>query len=469
MTLESFLADGVEVCVTNVEFPISTAKVVNSVVNSNITRYHDDLEYMNNIRSVLNYTMSNNLGFDASYFRTSHEGVSKTLKTYTIHNVVENAEIKIIMEEDSTPTNETSFDEYMIYYGGVEIWIDKTEWEKNFSEPPTPKDSLYIPFFNRRMTVSKVILERDFGDFGVSYKLNIVKHIEDGSVDTSSVDTLINDFSSYINGAGIYQEVDETKEFIDASNTDSSINDTEVTPDMINHNYHSLLTYREGDISVYENLLTKIGILGAHYFYRSPTTTDEKLLLNYNVSTFDTSRYSLSFWASFGTVEDCKIFKTFKEDNVTHVLSLKKEGNLSFEIFSGGNSITVQTLNQNPILPDVLYHYSINRTQSFVSITVSSYDTETEVLTTLQEYVGANAIADNTIDNVHFMCDSNIITLGMIKMNMTTIPKSEIENHIFKINHHSTIFVDDCKTLNTDSITSPSVNDFGGLSEDTCP
>ena len=437
--------DGVKLSVKEVQIP-SEDVIVESTVNANISRYHNDLEYVQRVREVLNHTLSNNMGFNASYFRTDNKGVNHTLQSYTFHDVVEHAEIKIIMDEDSTPSNELEFDEYFMYYSGIKIYVDKTEWANNFSDLPTPKDSLYIPFFNRRFSVSKVITDRQFNNKSVNFELSLVNYVEDSSIDdtnfTSELEN-IEGFQDFINGAGITQDIEQTKEFIEATHTDSSVNDVVITKSGINHNYHSALKYRIEGLAPTRNKIEYNGIDGLDWLYDSPSVTSESLMLSYEFS--NVSTYSLNFWISFSTISELSIFKTYNGNLMTSEFILNSDSSATLKTYSGSDISINSTTKFSDLIASAYYNFHINKTQSFISITISTFDGSS--LTTEQEFVGSNSLSDNNLNKLDFLCGVNGIKLGMVKMKSSIVHKSDLINHIFGDKSDSDIFFDDSKVL----------------------
>jgi len=461
----SLLADGVPMCVEAVSFPKQNS-VVHSCLNANLWRYHDDLESVHEMRKALSYALSNNMGFDGHYFRTDNTGKNMTFKTYTIHNVTEDSKIKVIINAENTPKDDLHIDEFQMYYGGIKVFIDRTEWDNNFSAPPTPKDSIWLPMFKRRMTVSKVVGDLDFMNRFVAYELSLIKYVDDASVNTERIDHITEDFGDYIDGAGIMQDVEETKEYIEASQADSSVQDSEVSKDMDNHNYHSLLRERISPLYAIRASIQHRGLMGVDWLYRSPELEADTTMLKYDVSNFDTSTYSLSFWASFSLIEDRTIYKTFRLGNLAHQFSLESGGNVSLEVFSGAQSKKVFTTPTTPLVVGKYYNFHINKTQSHLTITISEYDKTTAALLTIQEGVFVNSLSDNTINVLEFVCNKNPITLGMIKMNSKIVSKSNLLAHLFPINHFDNIFTDDSKIVQSNNNASPPLNDIIGLSDD---
>jgi len=464
--LDSISADGIKLCVQSVEMAENVPTFKN-VVNANILRYHDDLTRVHELRRVLNYTMTKNMGFPVTYFRTESSGRNLTFKVYTLHNVVEHGEMMVVMNKENTPEDEISIDEFQLYYGGIKIYIDLTEWNSKFSAPPTPKDSVYIEYFNRRMTVSKVVGDVHFMDKFVAYEVSLIKYVDDATVNDSDVEHITEDFSNFIDGAGIMQSIGENKEYIEATRADSSIQDTELSLGTNSHNYHSSLTYRINEIGASRASILHNGIVGADWVYLSPDVTSSEIMLRYDVNKYNTDTFSLSFWVKFSVINDKYIYQTKVGEDISHLFMLNKEGGVTLQVFSGSNSIKYKTIPSKKIVVGEYYNFHINKTQSHITIFISSYDSELGLLNSIQEGVYVNRIDDNRIEELEFLCNEEQHELGMIKMNDSIVTKSGLQNHLFPIKHFDSILTDDSKIIQVNKrLLIRDNNDIYGLSDD---
>ena len=105
-------------------------------------------------------------GHDTQYFRVEPDQRSRdvVLMEYSLYNVKEQGNLKIMVPDNEMPTREFSYDIFGMGFEDFEIHITKGQMEQAFGEGihPRPRDYMYIPVMNRMYEVSSVSLADEF-------------------------------------------------------------------------------------------------------------------------------------------------------------------------------------------------------------------------------------------------------------------------------------------------------------------
>lgn len=128
-------------------------------------------------------------GHQVKYFRVEPDQRSKDviLMEYSLYNVVEQGELKIMVPDNALPTQQFSYDIFGIGFEDFEVHITKTQFEKAFGIGPRPRsrDYLYFPLINRMYEVSTVSYADEF-NLELTYWKAMLKKFEER---TSSIIT----------------------------------------------------------------------------------------------------------------------------------------------------------------------------------------------------------------------------------------------------------------------------------------
>jgi hypothetical protein len=117
---------------------------------------------------TLSQVVSNIFGFCVQYYKTEADQRSRDviLKEYSLFNVMEEAEVKILVPDNALPTREIAFNPLMMDYAmdTFEIHIVKTEFEKIFGRGSRPSqgDYLYFPIMKKMYEVNSIANPDDF-------------------------------------------------------------------------------------------------------------------------------------------------------------------------------------------------------------------------------------------------------------------------------------------------------------------
>lgn len=117
---------------------------------------------------TLSQVVSNIFGFCVQYYKTQADQRSRDviLKEYSLFNVIEEGEVKILVPDNALPTREIMFNPLMMDYAmdTFEIHIVKTEFEKIFGRGTRPEegDYLYWPIMRKMYSVNSIANPDDF-------------------------------------------------------------------------------------------------------------------------------------------------------------------------------------------------------------------------------------------------------------------------------------------------------------------
>jgi hypothetical protein len=138
-------------------------------------------------------------GHPVKYFRVEPDQRSKDviLMEYSLYNVVEQGELKIMVPDNALPTQQFSYDIFGIGFEDFEVHITKSQFEKAFGIGPRPRsrDYLYFPLINRMYEVNAVSYADEF-NLDLTYWKVMLKKFEERT-------------SSIITDTAIEQELDD--------------------------------------------------------------------------------------------------------------------------------------------------------------------------------------------------------------------------------------------------------------------
>ena len=131
---------------------------------------------------MLSQVVSNIFGFCVQYYKTEADQRSRDviLKEYSLFNVIEEGDVKIIVPDNALPTREIAFNPMMMDYAmdTFEIHIVKTEFEKIFGKGTRPAqgDYLYFPIMKKMYEVNSLANPDDFMYAASYWKVGLVTY-----------------------------------------------------------------------------------------------------------------------------------------------------------------------------------------------------------------------------------------------------------------------------------------------------
>lgn len=132
-------------------------------------------------------------GHQVNYFRTEPDvrTTDVILMEYSLHNVVDNQTIKILVPDNEFPTEANTYDIFGIELEDFEVHITNEEFVTWFGAGKTPrsKDYMYIPIINRMYEISSVSLADEFNKSNSYWRVKLVKYQDRNDVIKGQFDT----------------------------------------------------------------------------------------------------------------------------------------------------------------------------------------------------------------------------------------------------------------------------------------
>ena len=143
---------------------------------------------------------ANMWGHPVQYFRVEPDKRSKdvVLMEYSLYNVKEQGNLKIMVPDNEMPTREFTYDIFGMGFEDFEIHVTKGQMEAAFGEGihPRPRDYMYIPRMNRMYEVSSVSLADEFNQNMTYWRVMLQKYEERSSTQVeegSAIETALDD------------------------------------------------------------------------------------------------------------------------------------------------------------------------------------------------------------------------------------------------------------------------------------
>jgi len=135
-------------------------------------------------------SLANNMwGHEVQYFRVEPDNRSRDviLMEYSLYNVVDEANIKVLVPDNAFPTREFNFDIFGMDFEEFEIHVLGEAFTSVFglNKTPNSRDYLYFPIINRMYEVSSVALADEFNLTMTYWRVQLRKYEER----TSSIHT----------------------------------------------------------------------------------------------------------------------------------------------------------------------------------------------------------------------------------------------------------------------------------------
>jgi len=119
-----------------------------------------------NVYKQISDLSTNMFGHNVKYYRVEADQRSRDviLMEYSLYNVKDNGEFKIMVPDNEMPSSDFKFDIYGMGFEDFEIHITRTQFETAFGTGKNPRmrDYLYFPLMNRMYEVSAVSFADEF-------------------------------------------------------------------------------------------------------------------------------------------------------------------------------------------------------------------------------------------------------------------------------------------------------------------
>jgi hypothetical protein len=139
-----------------------------------------DLTKSVSIYKQLSNVITGIFGHQVNYFKTEPDLRTSDviLMEYSLHNVVDNQTIKILVPGNEFPTEANTYDIFGIDLADFEVHITAAEFESHFGAGKTPrnKDYMFIPIINRMYEISSVSLADEFNMSNSYWRVKLVKY-----------------------------------------------------------------------------------------------------------------------------------------------------------------------------------------------------------------------------------------------------------------------------------------------------
>ena len=131
--------------------------------------------------------MTNNIfGHPVQYFRTESDMRTEDvhLMEYSLHNVVDKKDIKILVPDNEFPDESITYDIFGMEFAEFEIHITASAFEQSFGvgKKPRNKDYMFIPLINRMYEISSASLADEFNHTSSYWRVKLVKYQDRSSV-----------------------------------------------------------------------------------------------------------------------------------------------------------------------------------------------------------------------------------------------------------------------------------------------
>lgn len=167
---------------------------------SGLFRPYDVMKPAQSIYKQMACAASEMFGHCVRYFKTQAkvESADPVLKEYSLYEVTDVKDIKILIPDNTLPDNAIRFMPYDMDFGdGLECHIVREHFERAFgpSELPEQKDYIYFPLIDRIFEVNSAYLYRDFMGMEAYYKVMLYKWQDKLNVmrENPEIDKYVND------------------------------------------------------------------------------------------------------------------------------------------------------------------------------------------------------------------------------------------------------------------------------------
>ena len=176
-----------ELCHIACDDPFSTDGGAVIEVNSSANTFNPYAQNKSvNLYKQLNNIVSDMFGHEVNYFRTEPDIRTKdvSLMEYSLHNVVANKNIKILVPDNEFPEEANTFDIFGMEFAEFEVHIVHDKFKNIFGDNirPRSKDYMFIPLINKMYEISSVSIADEFNAARSYWRIKLVKYQDRSSV-----------------------------------------------------------------------------------------------------------------------------------------------------------------------------------------------------------------------------------------------------------------------------------------------
>lgn len=229
-------------------------------------------------------------GHPVKYFRVEPDQRSRDviLMEYSLHNVMETGEFKIMIPGNELPSNEFKFDIYGMSFEDFEIHITGTQFSSafGFGKRPRARDYLYLPLNNRMYEISAVTFADEF-NMNMTYWRVMLRKYENRTSSIHTDSTVEQELSDLITGIDEVFGEEIKQEYTQVAKPEQYQTVFNIVGDGIRDRVHNNLSILDTEIRNKWTIISKntydlssisdVGIEAVVYKRKSTLSTDENL------------------------------------------------------------------------------------------------------------------------------------------------------------------------------------------------
>jgi len=322
--------------------------------------------------------VSDMFGHCVRYFKTSPniDSADSILKEYSLFNVSDVKDIKILIPDNELPDNSIKYVPYDMDFGdSFEIHIVKSQFQTAFGQNSLPeeKDFLYFPLMDRTYEVHSAYSLKDFMGIEAYYKVSLFKWQDKQNVLRSAeIDHYIDDM--HVNLEEILGS-NTSDDFMKVTKPQQNQTNTVGNSDYTRLSINSKLQIIKEDIKNYHNIIAQ------DYYDLKTRLGENEVALNYKLIAKQDITENRSFTMWFKpkhTLNDRNEYDTLisgydYDNSVGHLLRLKYNMGSISKIQMNLNS-TLYEFDNLPVLSNKWYFIVVNVMNEFGQLSLHLYE-----------------------------------------------------------------------------------------------
>lgn len=344
----------------------------NNETSSNTYNPYANMEGALALQQNLADTVTEIVGIPIYYFKLSPNAGSKdiTFKEYALMDVEAVKQIKMVIQDGTMPSSKPEFAEWGLeFQNDWEPEISKSSFGTAFGNTAQPMegDLIYVPMMKRMWMVNGAYEEKN-GNLmwqATTFKVQLSKYQEKGSVDLGDTETLVNSF------------VKNKYEDLFGEDNNGTLSSGETTVDAPKYAANNLYSVFESDAVRKYITCDTVDIIPNNIYYRGTLISDLKY--NFTLNTVESKiiyqkqfcgeEYSISFIVNPGIIDDFKgklislgSISINVEQNLEHtLLYLNVNKDVQIKLVNNETYLCVLRISKCMNLVDFMaYHYTYN-------------------------------------------------------------------------------------------------------------
>jgi hypothetical protein len=292
---------GKETCAARASSTINFGNGINLDCDKNaLFRPYDVMAPGIQLFKNLSCTVSEMFGHCVRYFKTQAklESADAVLKEYSLFEVTDVKDIKILVPDNNFPDNAIRFISYDMDFGdGFEVHIVKEHFERAFGHDDLPeqKDYLYFPLIDRMFEVHSAYLFRDFMMGEYYYKVMLYKWQDKVNVmRPPEIDAYVDELTENFDEI-LQPEID--REFLEITKPQQYKTISVGGFDHVRSSINDSLVIKEADLTNY------FTIVGKYYYEMESQMNQNDLAVRYKLEVNRSSSENTAFSMWFRTVK----------------------------------------------------------------------------------------------------------------------------------------------------------------------